>query len=405
VTHTGKQTETILETLLARTIGSSPTTALRDVLAGDVPRSIRTYLLAEVACWLAEDLQKIPRFVQLRLDETGLHHVQKTLLQTLATSYSLTRSELVAALRVAVEFTESYITRPQWTLEQFAFGEEQTMAAPAILSRLEYLAEYAYFPRLLEGILRRRLSREISREEFRHLLGQIDDQIVKQHNPRELALLTKPIFDFFLLRNATLEDPIPLRPVLLFFEDKKMNIMKEYIESICRLRGTETISLTALISLIEELYIGQTPEPPTEEEPATEPPPAGVEQPPQEQGNDIALAPITADLRPPAPSAHANLEPRAAVGGELPLGAELPDIQHLISEKQRQRFVRRIFKKDLAYYTGVVRTLNTMTTWEEASAYLQHIYEIHNLDPFSPDVVEFTDAVQNRYNTPDEPVR
>jgi hypothetical protein len=401
VTTSGKQTETVLQTLLDRIIGLSPTTALRDVLAGDIPRSIRTYLLAEVARWLAEDLQKIPRFAQLRLDEAGLYHVQKTMLQTLATSYSLTRSELAAALRVAVQFTESYITRPQWTLEQFAFGEEHRMAAPAILSRLEYLAEYAYFPRLLEGILRRRGSHEIQREDFRYLLGQIDDQIVKQHNPRELALLTKPIFDFYLLKDALLEDLIPLRPVLLFFEDKKMNIMKEYIQSICRLRGTETISLTGLISLIEELYIGQTPEPPAKEERAAEPPPMDVEQPAPEQGNDFTLAPVAADLTPPA---HSSLEPRASVGEKLSPGPALPDIQDLISHKQRQRFVRRIFKKDLAFYTGVIRTLNTMTTWEEASAYLGHIYKIHNLDPFSSDVVEFTDAVQNRYNTSGETV-
>jgi hypothetical protein len=416
-------TEPILRTLLQRTIGTSPTAILRDVLAGEIPRSVRAYLLAEVAHWLAEDLQKIPRFAQIRLDEAGLYHVQKTMLQTLATTYALTRDELAAALRVAVQFTNNYLTRPQWTLEHFAFGEEDPVPTRTILARLDYLAEYAYFPRLLEGILRRRELREVSREDFKHLLGQIDDQIVKQHNPRELALLTKPIFDFLLLKDAALEDAIPLRPILLFFEDKKMKIMEEYVESICGLRGTDTITLNGLIGLIEELYFGQSPEPQTNQGTEQSLPP-GIARPGQEpRAANAGMSPAPGptdepvfDASKPQPDEpqrdkHPRVSSEGTAAGQILQEAapadsptatprsmpDLANLETLITGKQRQRFVKKIFKKDQAYYTGIINTLNAMPTWEDASSYLQHIYEIHDIDPFSRNVVEFTDAVQKRY--------
>ncbi|HXX64632.1 MAG TPA: hypothetical protein VEO56_12625, partial [Bacteroidota bacterium] len=92
----------------------------------------------------------------------------------------------------------------------------------------------------------------------------IDDQIVKQHNARELALLAKPIFDFLLLRDTPPDVAIPIKPVLVFFEDKKMKILREYIESICRIRERSTITLDELTALVEDLYLGHSESAPAE---------------------------------------------------------------------------------------------------------------------------------------------
>jgi hypothetical protein len=389
MTSSRSHIERILATLTARALGESTSLTVRDVLAGEIPRSVRSYIIAEVARWLAEDLHSGPRFSRLSLDEEGMYHVQKSLLQSLAASYRFTRPELIAALRVAVEFTDNYLCRPQWTLEHFIFADEDRVSISTVRAHMDHCADFAYFPTLLEGIFRRRGARDVSREDFRHLLGQIDDQIVKQHNARELALLTKPIFDFLLLKDAGLEDAIPLRPILVFFEDKKMRIMKEYIESICRLRGKDEISLAGLITLIEELYFGETPKSAES---------AGV---PEADHADAAEGPVdlvttsAPDEIPDADSPAVFPDP-----GPPPPGGEavtLPDISEFISTRQRQRFIRRIFKRDEAYYAGILSTLNGMESWEEAASYLQHVFEVNELDPYDRDVVAFTDAIQKRY--------
>ncbi|MBP1654137.1 MAG: hypothetical protein H6Q28_693 [Bacteroidetes bacterium] len=405
--------ERILSALAARSFGESQSVTVRDVLAGEIPRGVRSYLVAEVARWLAEDLHSAPRFSRLNLDEEGMYHVQKSLLQSLAASYTLTRPELMAALRVAVEFTDNYLCRPQWTLEHFIFAEGERVSISTVRARLDHCADYAYFPTLLEGIFRRRGTAQVRREDFRHLLGQIDDHIVKQHNARELALLMKPIFDFLLLKDASPDDTIPLHPILVFFEDKKMRIMKEYLESICRLRGAEEISLANVTALIEELYRGETPKSPepevpttaglpdaapvptTEDAGATQPEPAGA----QNAGDGDALPPGWDDSPRPSPEETAADPTPAGILEETPA---LPEISEFVSPKQRQRFIRRIFRKDEAYYGGVLATLNGMGSWEEAASYLQHIFDVNELDPYDRDVVAFTDAVQKRYSSAGE---
>lgn len=402
--------ERIFSTLASRSLGESQSVTVRDVLAGDFPRGVRSYLVAEVARWLAEDLHSAPRFSRLNLDEEGMYHVQKSLLQSLAASYTLTRPELMAALRVAVEFTGNYLCRPQWTLEHFIFAEGERVSISTVRARLDHCADYAYFPTLLEGIFRRRGTAKVSREDFRHLLGQIDDRIVKQHNARELALLMKPIFDFLLLKDASPDDAIPIRPILVFFEDKKMRIMQEYLESICRLRGTEEISLVGLTALIEEIYRGETPRTPEPGEPtaaahpgaeplptpedsaAAEPEPASA----QNGGGDGDGLPRGVDDSPPPGPEETTPESTPALN--LEGTPALPEISSYVSPKQRQRFIRRIFRKDEAYYSGVLATLNGMGSWEEAASYLQHIFDINELDPYDRDVVAFTDAVQKRYS-------
>jgi hypothetical protein len=80
----------------------------------------------------------------------------------------------------------------------------------------------------------------------------------------------------------------------------------------------------------------------------------------------------------------------------------LPEIAELITRKQRQRIIRKVFRKDEAYYAGVLSTLNQMGSWDEAASYLQHIFEVNELDPYDRDVIAFTDAVQKRYQAPAE---
>ena len=404
--------ERILSTLAARSLGDSRSVTVRDVLAGEIPRGVRSYIVAEVARWLAEDLHSAPRFSRLNLDEEGMYHVQKSLLQSLAASYTLTRPELMAALRVAVEFTDNYLCRPQWTLEHFIFAEGERVSISTVRAHLDHCADYAYFPTLLEGIFRRRGTAQVRRDDFRHLIGQIDDHIVKQHNARELALLMKPIFDFLLLKDASPDDAIPLHPVLVFFEDKKMRIMKEYLESICRLRGAEEISLANLTALIEELYRGENPmspepgaptaagHPDAEPVPTSEDAAANLAEPAgtQNAGEGDGL-PGGGRSPQPFPEETAPDPTLARPLGETPA---LMEISKFVSAKQRQRFIRRIFRKDEAYYNGVLATLNGMGSWEEAASYLQHIFDVNELDPYDRDVVAFTDAVQKRYSSAGE---
>lgn len=404
-------TANILQILTDRTIGNGNSITLRNAVAGDMPRGVKGFLEAEAAAFLERDLRAMPRFARLNIGTPGIDHLLKTLLRSVAGGYEFSREEYLAALNEAVLFTENYLCRPQWTLENFVFHDSPRLSRDAILGRLDFLADYAYFPRILDRLLRTGKRSEFTAEEFSTLVARIDDQVVSQHSPRELAFLTRPIFDFFLLHDAGDDQPIPLKPILIFFDDKKMKILTEYLESICRLRGASTITLNDLIRLLEDLYIGKKQEEPPPEASASPPPLEGdVNHPTAEGGaaTDPAAEPPSAEegtipqIGTDVNSGEPTPITSSSVGTELASVPELSDLTGLINPDQRARFIRRVFRKDQAYYYGVVATLNTMRTWKEAASYLKQVYDINRLDPFAPDVVEFTDTVQKRFAAEEE---
>jgi hypothetical protein len=360
-----------------RSIASGDQILLKQALNADMPSGVKGYLLAEVVSFLEGDLRHMPQFGRLHPDAPGIAHLRMAFLRSLAGAYELPREEFLDLLHEAVAFTESYLTRPQWTLDSFLFEEEEKIDLETMHRRLEYCTDYAYFGRILDKLLARRGATQVGREDFRTLLAHIDDRVITEHSPREFAMLAKPLFDFLLVKDAGPDDVIPLEPVLMFLDDKKLKVIKEYVQSICRLRNTQDISLNQFRQLLEDLESAREGDTAEQKIPEEQLP----KRPLQESAKTNEVVP---DEKP------ADAEPAPEIA--------LPDLRNLIGEKQRQKFIRHVFNKDQAFYFGVIATLNTLHTWDEAAAYLKQVYTINRLDPFSGVVVEFTDLVQQRFS-------
>ena len=76
----------------------------------------------------------------------------------------------------------------------------------------------------------------------------------------------------------------------------------------------------------------------------------------------------------------------------------MPPLDLLIEEDERKRFIRKLFNGDSAYFNIVVQTLNKMTSWKEASLYIDEIFLMNGVDPYSTDSVNFTDKVYTRFS-------
>jgi len=423
-----EETASLLRTIIERTIGTAGSITLQDVLVADIPRGIKVYLRAEVLQWLRDDLSRASRFASLDQNSPAAAQLITAFLRSLCESYRFSREEYLAVLESGVNFVGNYLCHPQWTLEQFIFADRQRISAGNLVSRLAYTADYSYFGRLIEKIIVQRSLREIGAEEFRHWVMKIDDQIVKQHSARELAMLAKPIFEFVGFGKARGDLTIPLKPVLAFFEDKKMKILKEYIESICRLRGRDEVSLAELRELIEDLYLGSTIKEAGPNKAEENPPiperdtitDVDGSEGPVDRRSDMAAGGASPDTGESISPVHPpeDAEPSVQTTGQqdrskqnIPLSltfaglssqappseSQLPDLNTIIPAKDRTRFVKKIFRKDEEYFNVVVTSLNTIPTWKEASLYLNTLFEMNHLDPFSEDVVEFTDLIQQRY--------
>jgi hypothetical protein len=433
-----RETELIIETLRTKTIGENDSVTLRLVLSSDIPRSVKAYMHAETVRWLAEDLHTSAHFGRIDRTVPGNERLTRSFLLSLAEGYTFERGSYLALLENAVHFLENYLCRPQWTIENFVLESGERSTLQSILTKLEHTVDYSYFKTIAERIARRRGWTDIGRADLRAMLAMIDDRVVKEHNARELALLAKPMFDFILMRDTPPDVAIPLKPVLVFFEDKKMKILRDYIESICRIRQRDDITLDELTALVEDLYLGHTDPPLSLETPS----PSGnagdlatedASLHPADQGGETAgdfATPSAAGLQSDAPVDHGHGEtgeatetdPDAeqfdrAAPAETPAArnlalsltfagltegpssqaSPLPRLRDMIVDHARSRFVRRLFQRDEHRFNEVVDRLEGLPTWKEASGYLLELYQTIDLDPYDADMVAFTDTIHRRY--------
>jgi hypothetical protein len=400
-----KETEQIINTLAERTIGRRESITLKDALAGEMPKAVKVYMRTEVIRWLKTDMEDAPRFGKVNRSAPGINQLTGAFLRSLADAYQFTRNEFLTLLDDAVHFVENYLCRPQWTLENFLFDNKDSLPAADLFFKLGYTVEYSYFGRLIQKLVRQWGWKEVRVEDFRALISKIDNQVVRQHSPQELGMLTKSIYDFLLLSDAPLTRAIPLDPILLFFEDKKMSELKDHIERVCGIRERSELTIKEVIGLIQDFHSepGETEQKPVMEEQIAEPEPeeevpAPPVKPPEEP-REQTPEPETVEP-PPVIEKAIQLAISSDESEETSDGSEeagLPDLDDLISKRQRSRFIRKLFKKDKDYFDEVMEELNRTPTWKEASQYLTRVYEVNNLDPFSEDVIRFTDIVQSRF--------
>jgi hypothetical protein len=75
----------------------------------------------------------------------------------------------------------------------------------------------------------------------------------------------------------------------------------------------------------------------------------------------------------------------------------LPDVDALLSDEQRQKFIKKIFRNSDIDYGIFIASFTKAQTWREAQLHLRELFVMNKLDILSPDVVEFTDAMHSRY--------
>ncbi|MCI0698252.1 hypothetical protein L0337_40375 [candidate division KSB1 bacterium] len=137
-----------------------------------------------------------------------------------------------------------------------------------------------------------------------------------------------------------------------------------------------------------------------EEEPAVLPATSGLSDIAVEPSLEIDAAPI-----PPRPKLkyyyadddEPQIIERAKIEAQPP--GPYPSFTRLVDEKSRRDFIKKIFHKDLEAYLAFIERLETMQTWKEAKAYLDHEFQQRRVNPYSREAVRLSDTVFSRYFT------
>ncbi|MFN0156862.1 MAG: hypothetical protein ACKVRP_02180 [Bacteroidota bacterium] len=429
-----QHTERIISVLTDRTIGQRDAISLKEFISSPIPLGIKSYIQAELARELRRELLVNPRFARVDVNATGMSSVLNGFIRSCALEYAFTHTEFVALIDQAVHFLGNYLCRPRWTLRHFVFEQADRLSVGAVRERLEYTADYEYFRRLLDGVVAHKAWTHITLDQFVDVVKKIDLQVMRQDSGRELAILTKPIFDFLVLANPPGVDTIPMKPVTLFFADKEQTVLKEYIENVCKLRGRDELSLVDLIGMLDELEAAQQPVeaqqslerdvPSTDETPIADSSSQDIvpEIPAEVVQAEESVEQEQQSLFEDRPDQQADIQAEQQAGAnihkdrrnlalsltfsgisERQTVPKLPPLASTIPDEQQALFIKELFGKDASYYAGVIDALENTPNWKDASMYLNQFFHMNGLDPYADVVIQFTDVIHQRYNQEPSP--
>ena len=129
----------------------------------------------------------------------------------------------------------------------------------------------------------------------------------------------------------------------------------------------------------------------------------------EETGSD-SLPPLSDAPEEPwsttdAPATVQEEEPPQALGqGEESVpaqsghgGEKQPYLLYAINDGDRKKFVKKIFVQDDIAFLEALRALDEMSTWRQASVYIDEIFIKNDVDPYASEAIRFIDVIQEKY--------
>ncbi|MCX6144478.1 MAG: hypothetical protein NTZ35_14820 [Ignavibacteriales bacterium] len=396
----------------ARTIGEAESIRLRDILHADLHPALKAYFRARVWQMLHQERLTEVRSKKLPYGLPEIMRLQEQIDILLVYNYVFGQHDFTLMLDHAVHFQFNFLCRPQWTLLNFIFENQRRRPTSDIRRKLEYCVDYAYYAEIIKRYIDDRGLAELTYEEFSELLEKLDQEIVARHSSVELALMTRPILRFIdsareHVDRQLADSTIPINAAIVFFEDKKLDDIKERLETERDANAVLEVSLRQLANVIEKVRTGnETAEAVFPEDHPEETPPAAA---PADVKSEIEAQPqkpklpvkIFSDFEEDLPVATPEVARiQETVGEPIALddsAGALVNLQSLFSPSEEKTFIKKVFNKDELLFREALDRLNLMAEWRHASKYLQEMYTTNDVDPFSEEAILFTDKVQRRF--------
>ncbi len=75
----------------------------------------------------------------------------------------------------------------------------------------------------------------------------------------------------------------------------------------------------------------------------------------------------------------------------------LEDLNNMIKGRTRKKIIKKLFKKDEQAFNEFIAQLNAISTWKEASRFIDDTFYERNINPYSKEAIMFSDIVYMRY--------
>lgn len=370
-----KEVENIKQKILSRASGKEKI-SLTEIMSWDIPQSVKDYFNIYAERILSEEVLNSLYSKRFDQDNPDFISARKKLVGTLKNALLLTYSEFENAADKASRFALNFVLRPEWTLVKIIFKNEDMKTTEQIIDSLSNLNEYTYYKRLITKILEKHTSNEIKIDLFKRMLRKIDEEVLKNVSIKDLLSIVEPVFNFFKFANDLTS--VPAEALIIYYNDKGIeNIVKE-IELERDLHGRTKFTMSDLEIILKRVLK-----------------PSTVEQ-------EFTILTETSTTEGKTELVEAKLEEKGEIEPVEPesapkLEVKLPDLNTLVDEKSKEKFIKKIFKRNEEKFFEAIDKLNSINSWKEASAFIDSIFIEYEIDPYSDEAIEFTDFVYRRY--------
>lgn len=366
-----QETETVITTIEQHTIGTGKSVAIKDILAGDIPHSIKTFFRADIEALLLSELKHHQKESCFAFDLPDVRQLQGQINSILIMHYTFQRDEFLQRLNDTVHMMVNYLIRPQWTLTNVLFEEYETIPSSTLIRMLRYFGPYEYLKEIIIQYVNEKQITQITKDEFALLLWKADTGFIRRKTGDELARILSPMYDFFDYPEKTATLALPIKALIKYFEDKGLTSAISQLEGeSAQERHTLTCGeLSEILEAARRTY------------------------------GAFETTHITGDreeslVEDTAPTLTSYTQP----GNGEPHHATVQRFELAIGEGESRKFIKKIFQQDDNAFRMAIQTLSTISTWKQASKFIDELFIQNNIDPYSSDAERFIEIIFQQYH-------
>jgi hypothetical protein len=228
-----------------------------DLTKTELHPAILKYISSEIDYLIFEDRQKL--LSESLFDYSGekIDEYFEKINYEIKRTKRISQEYVSKLILYSITFNVNFLTRPNWTLQQFIFEKTSSKSVKEIKQILEYLYYYKYLKDVLSAYFDKKKLLTINSEEFEELLKNIQEIGKESYLDKMLNTLLSSTSEF--LNQTAPQNTIPKEAVELYLKEKEL---KTHLEVIHRnFEGSELDIDEAAEVLVEpENYLEVQPE-------------------------------------------------------------------------------------------------------------------------------------------------
>lgn len=415
------------------------------LMTRNIPESVKHFFDQEVELWIREEEEKFTSNDRFDYDMPEVRVYIDNIFDVLKQSANFHTSKFNQLLERAVKLEMNFLIEPQRTLTQFLFKDSPIVSTMEVYDTLKYFFRYKYYKDAISDYFNTKYLHEISQDQFKDLMEQIDEKIYKDNTLETTLKTLKTICGFV---NEALEEEtevISMNVLEHAFADHKLDAYSDLVEQLKESDKTE-ISLSDLepilsagnIDTIDQVEVDSSKREATQimlenlediesSKPEVEVSEIDLKQPDiileepeedieeeelddeieeeeekEEETTVIEKAPEPVESEETvsqAPEQEGKVADELAdlVANQIKSDKPLEDVNKIITGRNRKKIVKKLFKRKENEFNSFADILNSQVNWKEASVIIDEEFYQRGINPYSKEAILFSDMVYTRF--------